>query len=167
LRTTIEPFDNRIASQELHMNGRTIVNIALGAIVVALLVGIGIGVYNAGISQGILEAGRVPAGAEVPAGVGYGYGYGYGWGHHPGFFGIGIFGLIFPILFILLLVGLFRAASGGWRRGWGGPGWGPGGPGRSGYDGWREERERQMAGLHKRLHEEEAGRGQPADPGAG
>lgn len=147
------------------MNGRTIVNIALGAIVVALLVGIGIGVYNAGISQGILEAGRVPAGAEVPAS--FGYGYGYGWGHHPGVFGFGIFGLIFPILFILLLIGLFRAASGGWRRGWSGPGWGPGGPGRHGHDGWREERERQIADLHKRLHDEEAGRGRPADPGAG
>jgi len=133
------------------MSGRTILNLALGAIVVAVLVGVGVGVYNAGISQGIIEAGRVPEGAAVPGP------YGYSWGYHPGFVGFGFLGLLFPILFIVLLVGLARAAFGGGRR-WNG-GWSPGGPGRSGPESWYEERERRIAELHQRLHDEGAGPG--------
>ena len=133
------------------MNGRTIIGIALSVLIAVVLVGIGVGAYNAGISQGIVEAGRVPAGATVPAGYGYGYGY------HPGFFGFGFLGLLFPILFLFLLIGIARAAFGGGRRGGWGGGWGPGGPGGpgTGRNGWHEERERRMADLHQRLHDEQ------------
>lgn len=141
------------------MNGRTIIGIVLSLVAVLVLAGVGVGIYNAGVTQGVLEAGRVPAGAPVPAG----YGYGYGW--HGAGFGFGFLGLLFPILFFVLLIGLARAAFGGGRGprgGWGpgGPGgWGNGGPGR---DGWREERDRRIADLHQRLHDEEASRaGQP------
>jgi hypothetical protein len=142
------------------VSGRTIVNIVIGVLVAVVLVGVGVGIYNAGISQGLVEAGRVPAGEPVPGA----WGYGYGW--HPGFFGFGFIGILFPILFIVLLVGLARAAFGGGRRGGPGWGWGPGGPGRSGPNGWHEERESRMAELHQRLHDEEAGAGRGA-PGSG
>ena len=90
------------------MNGRTILNLALGALVVLVLAGIGIGIYNAGVSQGIAQAATLPEGTTVVAPVGYGYGYGY-----RGFFGFGFLWILFPIFFILLLVGIARAAFGG------------------------------------------------------
>ena len=132
------------------MSGRTILNLALGAIVVLVLAGIGIGIYNAGVSQGIAQAATLPEGTTVVAPAAYGYGCG-----HPGFFGFGFLWILFPIFFFLLLFGLARAAFGGRR--WGGPGWGPGG---YGPNGWHEERERRMAEYHQRLHDERA-----RDPG--
>jgi hypothetical protein len=143
------------------MNGRAIVTFLVGLIVVGILAGIGVGIYQAGLAQGVVDAGRLPAGAVVPVA---GYGYGWGWGFHGGF---GVFGLLFGIFFLFLIFGLIRAAFGrgrGWGPGWGGrgywgkgygPGWG--GPGGSmGPDAWREERDRQISDLHRRLHEEEA-----------
>lgn len=122
-----------------------------GLIVVGLLIGLGTGVYQAGVSQGIIDAGRFPAGANVPVA-------GYGW-HGPD-----LFGLLFGIFFLFFIFGLIRAAfSRG--RGWG-PGWGHGyGYGHSdwgkgegsterGPAAWREERDRRIADLHRRLHEE-------------
>jgi len=47
------------------MNGRAIVSFLVGLIVVGILVGVGVGIYNAGIAQGVIEAGRLPAGAVV------------------------------------------------------------------------------------------------------
>ena len=138
------------------MNGRTIVGVVLTLVAAFVLAGIGIAVYNAGVTQGIVEAGRVPVGATVATG----YPHGYGW--HGGGFGFGFLGLLFPILFVFLLIGLARAAFGGGRGRWGG-GWGPGGPGGwgpggPGGEGWREERDRRIADLHQRLHDEQAGR---------
>ena len=138
------------------MNGRAIVSFLFGLIVVGILVGIGVGIYDAGVAQGVVQAGHVPEGAAVPVA---GYGYGYGWGFH----GFGFLGLLFPILFLFLIFGLVRAAfwrGRGWGPGWGGRGyWGKGyGPGFGGPgspEAWREERDRQIADLHRRLHEEE------------
>jgi len=136
------------------MNGRAIVSFFVGLIVVGILVGVGVGIYNAGIAQGVIEAGRLPAGAVVPVA---GYGYGYGLGFH----GFGFLGLLFPLLFLFLIFGLVRAAFGRgrhWGPGWGGRGYyGKGyGPGLGGPDAWREERDRQISDLHRRLHEEES-----------
>ena len=132
------------------MSGRGIVSFLFGLLVLALLVGIGAGIYQAGIAQGIVDAGRIPEGAAVPIA-------GYGWGFH----GFGFLGLLFPILFLFLIFGLVRAAFGrgrGWGPGWGGRGYyGKGyGPGFGGPDAWREERDRQISDLHRRLHEEES-----------
>jgi len=147
------------------MNGRAIVSFLVGLLFVGILVGVGVGIYQAGVAQGVVDAGRLPAGAVVPVA---GYGYGYGWGFH----GFGFLGLLFPILFLFLIFGLVRAAFGRgrhWGPGWGGrgywgKGYGPGfgGPG-SGPEAWREERERQISDLHRRLHEEEGKSG----PGSG
>ncbi len=129
--------------------GRAIVSFILALIFVGVVVGIGAEVYQAGVSQGIIDAGRVPIGANV--GV-------------RGYEGPGVLGLIFPILFLFLLFGLIRAAIFGGRGGWGhhrygyGREWGSGwdkGSGEGGPSSWREERERRMADMHRRLHESE------------
>ena len=112
---------------------------------VAAVAGIGIGVYNAGVNEGLTQAAlAAQAAGEDPAVVippyAGPYGYGYGWGHGGGF---GFFGFLFAILGIFLLFGLLRAAF-GWGR-WNGGG--RGGPG--GWGGGREER---IAEYHRELH---------------
>jgi hypothetical protein len=153
------------------MNGRAIVSFLFGLIVVGILVGVGVGIYQAGIAQGVVEAGRIPAGAVVPVA-----GYGYGWGSHGGF---GFLGILFPLLFLFLIFGLVRAAFGRGRHygpGWGGRGYwgkgygpgpgGPGGPAGQAFDGWREQRDRQISDLHRRLHEDESGKGSSSSEGS-
>lgn len=149
---------------------RTFAGIMLSILAISVIVGLGAGVYNAGIQQGIIEAGRVPAGQAVQTG------YHYGWGA-----GFNFFDILIPLLFLFILFGLIRAAFGGGRgwghgyRGYGPGGYGPGAWGRGwdadrGPGGWREERERRMADLHRRFHEAEAGSsGSPSggDPSAG
>jgi hypothetical protein len=131
-----------------------------GLIVVGLLVGLGAGAYQAGIAQGIVDAGRYPAGASVPIA-------GYGW-HGPD-----LFGLLFGLFFLFILFGIIRAAFSrgrGWDRGWGhhgygpGPGWGKSfGPG-EGPESWRGDRDSRIADWHRRLHEADEG-GSGAKPG--
>lgn len=118
------------------MNARGIINVLVTLVVVAILIGIGVGIYNSGVQQGILEAGRVPAGGAVA------------YGYQPGWFGFGFLGLLFPLFFLFLIFGLVRAAfGGGYRRG----GWGGHGYGSSSWD--SSERDRRMAEMHQRLHE--------------
>ena len=131
--------------------------------VVGLLISVGAGIYNAGVAQGIVDAGRFPAGAAVPVA-----GYGYGWHGGPG-----IFGILIGLFFLFILIGIIRAAffggrgRGGWgHHGWGhhGHGYGPGPWGRAfepgeGRRSWREERESRIADWHRRLHDEEAAAG--------
>lgn len=148
------------------MAGRGIFGFLMTLLFVGVLIAIGAGIYEAGVAQGVIDAGRFPAGASVPVA-------GYGPGYHGGF---GFLGLLVPILFLFLLFGLIRAAfSRG--RGWGhhgygrGYGWGPGwdrgdGPAEGGPGSWREERDRRMAELHRRLHEADTG-GPGADTAAG
>ena len=147
------------------MTGRGIFGFFMTLLFVGVLIAIGAGIYQAGVAQGVIDAGRFPAAAAVPV-AGYD-------GYHGG--GFGFLGLLFPLLFLFLLFGLIRAAfSRG--RGWGhhgygrgfGPGWGGGWDKGGGTEGggpaeWREERDRRMADLHRRLHEEEAG----SAPGSG
>ena len=98
--------------------GRAIVTFILSLIAVGVLVGIGAEIYQAGVTQGVIDAGRFPAGANVPV-VGYGGGHGFNF-----------LGLLFPLLFLFLIFGLIRAAFSrgrGWGHGYGrGYGWGPG-----------------------------------------
>jgi hypothetical protein len=115
-------------------------------LVVVVLAGIGIGIYNAGVSQGIAEAARAAqAAGSDPAVVipPYAGPYGHGWGWNGGF---GFFGILFGIFFLFLLFGLIRAAF-GWGR-WNGGGRGPGG-----WGGGREER---IAEYHRELHKRDA-----------
>jgi len=123
------------------MNGRGIFGVLAAIVVVAVLAGIGIGAYNAGVSEGLAEAARAAQAAGegpavvVPPYVGH---YGYGWGGGGGF---GFFGFLFFILGVFLIIGLIRAVF-GWGR-WGGGGHGPGG--------WDRRRER-MEELHREMH---------------
>jgi hypothetical protein len=144
--------------------GRAIVGFFLTLVAVGVLVGIGAEIYQAGVAQGIVDAGRFPAGAPVPA-TGYG-----------GYHGFNVLSLFFPLLFLFLIFGLIRAAFSrgrGWGHGHGygrGYGWGPGwdkgdGSGDDAPSSWRQERERRMAEMHRRLHETEAGAG-PASGGS-
>jgi hypothetical protein len=81
--------------------------IVLAIVVTLLLVGVGVGAYNAGVNAGIEQAADSSQIVQV---------VGYGW--HHGFFPFGLF------LFPLFLFGLFFLIGGAFRRGrWGG---GPG-----------------------------------------
>jgi hypothetical protein len=142
------------------MNGRSIASFLFSLIVVGVLVAVGVGIYQAGVTQGVIDAGRFPAGAAVPV-AGYD-------GYHGGG-GFGFLGLLFPLFFLFLIFGVLRAIF-GHRRGWGhgygyGRGWdrGPGGPGDQSGPRW--DREQYVAEMHRRLHEADAGSG--ANPGAG
>ncbi len=127
------------------MNVRPVVRVLATLVVVALMVGIGISVYNAGVSAGLSEAAQLAAasGEAIPVDrFGYAYGAPYingpmGWG-----FG-GFFGILFSIFVVFLLIGLVRAAIGGRR----------GGPG---HGGWGDRRQR-IEELHRELHRSEAG----------
>ena len=110
---------------------RPFISVVLWLVFLAILGGIGVSIYNAGVSAGLAQSGAVAGGAVAP--------YVYGWGFHPGFLGFGFLGLIFPILFLFLIFGLIRAAMFGGRRGWG--------------HGWQPDRERYLADLHRRMHE--------------
>ncbi len=110
------------------MNGRSIARLVLTLVIIGGAVFLGVGAYNAGVSQGLAQAGQVvvaPGGYPIGPYIG-----GYGWGHG---FGFGIFGFLGTLFFIFLIFALLRAAFGGrrGRHGWGGPGgWGgPSGPG--------------------------------------
>ncbi len=122
------------------MNGRGFFRgLAIVALVV-IVAGIGIGLYQAGVSSGAADAAVRAAASGGPAtivpGYGYGYWHGFGWGFHP-------FGFIFWILGIVLIIALVRGAFGGGRR-WGGPG----------RHGGHEDREDRLAAWHRAAHDE-------------
>ena len=145
------------------MNGRSFASFLFSLIVVGILVSIGVGIYQAGVTQGVIDAGRFPAGAAVPVA-------GYGNGYHDG----GFLGLLFPLLVLFLIFGAIRGAvSRG--RGWGhGYGYGHGygnhgwdnrpGPGVDDVPGPRWDRQGTIAEMHRRMHEADNAAG-PAAPG--
>ena len=130
------------------MNGRSIARALLAIVVILGAISLGVTAYNAGVTAGLAETGRVMVAdggyvAPVPAYVGYGWGV--GWGH-----GFGFFGFLGGLLFLFLLIGLFRAAFGGPRRGWR-PGYG----GRSGWasSGWRDDESRTWEDRARATHD--------------
>ncbi|HEV8228915.1 MAG TPA: hypothetical protein VGQ86_03075 [Candidatus Limnocylindria bacterium] len=101
--------------------------------VTALAVVVGIVAYQIGLSQGL--ATTLPAGAPPVAYYGYPH-----WG-----FGFGFLGLLFPIFFLFLVFGLFRAAAGGWRGGYG-----------------HDYRRARLEELHRELHGEKPAGDRPS-----
>jgi hypothetical protein len=141
-----------------NMNGRTFARILLAIVIVGGAIAIGVTSYNAGVTAGLVQSGQavvVPGGYPVAPGAAY-VGYGWGFGH-----GFGFFGFLGGLLFLFLLIGLIRAAVGGPRRGWGGPG----GPRGWGGDGRRDAWAERVRETHDALQSEAADR--PAGPAAG
>jgi hypothetical protein len=131
------------------MNGRFVFRFVLALILLAALVGVGVAVYNVGVTQGLATSGKLVLPA-APGGVVPSYPYAYGPLFHPwGFgFGFGIFGLIFPILFFFLIIslirGLFFHGGGRWHGG--------------GFRGYGEnDVPPMMEEWHRRMHEKSAG----------
>jgi hypothetical protein len=114
----------------------------IGLVLIAILaaVGIGVGAYNAGVSEGLQQGSE---GGQVVRVVGPGYGF-------P-------FGLVLFPLFVVGIVLLLRGAF--WRGRWGGRGYGPWGPGRPGP--WGPGGPQRFEDWHRRQHE------QPADRASG
>ena len=96
------------------MNGRIFFRVILALVLVAGLVGIGVFIYNAGVSQGLAASGKLvaPDGGAVPAVPYYPYAPYF---YRPWGFGFFPFGFIFPLLFFLLI---FAAIRGAFFRGW-------------------------------------------------
>jgi hypothetical protein len=96
-------------------------------LVVAMLAGIGVMAYNAGVAQGLVTSGQVVAPETGAQAVPYArhflwapFGFGWGFGILRALFGLFIGLLVFGLIVRLLVGGLF-----GWRR-WGRFGGGPG-----------------------------------------
>jgi len=128
----------------------------LAAIVLVAVLAVGGGIiattaYQAGASSVVTTAAGTTAGGTVVAPVVV-PAYGYGWWHPFGFLG-GFFGFLFFLFFLFLVFGLIRAIvwGGRGRRGWYGPGWGPGGP-----DGarahWESKAHRTFDDWHQAAH---------------
>ncbi len=120
--------------------------VVLAIVLIAALVGVGTYVYNAGVAQGLAASGKIvaPDGGVAP------YAY-YGPFYQPWGFGFGIFGLIFPLLFIFLIFGLLRGIFfGGWRgrRGWGDP--------RSQRGEWPHDVPPTVEEWHRKMHESQS-----------
>ncbi len=145
------------------MNGRTFARILLAIVLIGGAIGIGVSSYNAGVSAGLVQSGQVVVRSDgvpiAPVGPYVGYGWGWGIGH-----GFGFFGFLGGLLVLFLIFGLIRAAVGGPRHGWGGPGhWGgPGGPGGSGD--WRRDAwEQRVKEAHDALHRDASSPPGPTD----
>lgn len=135
------------------MNGKMIVRVVVGLIVIALLVGAGIAIYKAGVAQGLLLGDKLPlpAAGTVPARV-----WGAPYAHRP--FGFGVLGCLAPLFFLLLVFAFIRMTFGGWRRHWGHHGG-------CGHPGMARDIPPMVAEWHRRLHEAEPKADAP-QPGA-
>ena len=128
------------------MYGRTIVRVIAVVALVAIAIGVGAAVYNAGVTAGLSESAQQALASGQPVANGpSAYGpYWHGWG---GGFGFPLFGIFFWILGISLILGLLRAAF-GWGR-WGGRGRGPGG--------WYGGRREMVEDWHREMHRRQDG----------
>jgi hypothetical protein len=135
---------------KINMNGRSVARLVLALVIIAGVAFLGVGAYNAGVTQGLAQSGQVvvtPGAYPVGPYIG---GYGYGFGH-----GFGFFGFLGGLLFLFLFIGLLRAAFGGHRRHWGGGPGAWGGPGRWGGPGdprFRDHWESRVREVHDELH---------------
>jgi len=156
--------------------GKILVGFLLALLVVGVLAGVGYTAYNAGVSQGLIDSGKLvlPATNGVaptvpyaaPFGAPYGFYRPFGFGPRFGG-GFGFLGCLVPLFFIILLFALFRLAfRGRWGRGWGGPGMGMGM--RGGWDPSSGNIPPDVKEWHRKLHEEdEKATTPPAAPTAG
>jgi len=143
------------------MNGSVLFRALAVVLLIAVVIGGGAMVYDAGINAGLQQAAEAASSGQPVAVAPYPYAP-YRWG---GGFGFGIVSFFVWIVVFFLFLGLVRAAF-GWGR-WGGGGrfgggrWaGPGGPGGPGGAGRRSVEE-----WHRELHRADSD--QPTRPAAG
>jgi hypothetical protein len=106
-----------ITVEETTMNRRVLLGGVLAVVVVAILAGVGISVYDAGVAQGIAESSRVatrePA-VGAPAVGPYAY-HPYGPSFRPHWFLFPLFPLLWFLLIFLLIRAFFWRPFGGWH----------------------------------------------------
>jgi hypothetical protein len=127
------------------MSLRTLAGVLLTVVIITGAIFLGIGAYNAGVTQGLIESGQVTAPGPYVGGP-YVGGWGYGYGGGPGF---GLFGFLATIFFIFLVIGLVRAAFGR-KRSWGGGGWG----GPRGWERWDRHEHGPWEARAREIHDE-------------
>lgn len=97
------------------MNGRIVLRVLSGLVLVAVIIGIGAFAFNAGLTQGMVRTTQLPAGGS--GNMPYLF-YGMPYGHIFPFFGLGCFGpLILFFLFFLALSAFRHLFWGGTRLG--------------------------------------------------
>jgi hypothetical protein len=121
---------------------RVFFRVVLALVLIGAVVGLGVGVYNAGVANGIAVGGQValPDGATGVAPYAY---YGL---HRPFGFSFGLFGLIVPLLFFFLIFGALRGL---FFRGWGRGPWHHGN--------WDKNVPPMVQEWHRKMHEPQAG----------
>lgn len=135
------------------MNGSGFGRVLAILVLVAIVAGIGVAAYNAGVTAGLAEAAQQAAAGGDPLPVNpYAYGWGGPYVHGPFGWGFGFFGFLFALFMIFVIVGLLRAAFGGGHH--------RGGPG-----GWGRRGER-VEEWHRELHRREGSEGEQRPAGA-
>jgi hypothetical protein len=133
-RRNLQPISSLLSSQRIHncilyslhrfktkgetMNGKIVVRVVSGLVLLAVIGAIAFFAFQAGVAQGSPITIEAPAGQSAPMPY---YGYGYGMPFHRGHFGFG-FGCLIPLFAVFLLVialKSFRMMMGGPRWGWG------------------------------------------------
>ena len=136
------------------MNGRGFFRAIATLLLIAIMVGIGVALYNAGVTAGLAEAARQAAAGGDPLPMSP-YAWGYGpYVHGPFGGGFGFFGFLFAIFLVFIVIGLVRAAFGGGRHGGHGP-----------RGGWVDRRDR-IEQWHQELHRRDGGEGEQRPAGA-
>ena len=121
---------------------RVFFQVVLALVLIGAVVGLGVGVYNAGMARGLVVSGQValPDGATGLAPYAY-YGLHRPWGFSP-------FGFIGPLLFFFLIIAVVRGLFfRGWRRGpWMHGPWNHGGE-------WDKNVPPMVQEWHRKMHE--------------
>ena len=140
------------------MNRSIVFRVILTLVLLAVVAGLGVFAYNAGVAHGMaqnIQAAGATGASTAPAYPPYPY-YGMPYMHGFGFPGFGFLGCLVPLFLLFVFFGLMRALI------WHGPhGWGHHHMhGRHG-EGWEEGVPPMFAEWHRRSHEK-----QPDEPAA-
>ena len=100
------------------MNGRIILRVLLALVLIAGIVGAGVYVYNVGVAQGLAASGALRGGAPEAGAAPYPYFGGPFFHYRPLGLGFGFLRCLFPLLGLLLVLGLVRMILGCGRWGW-------------------------------------------------
>jgi hypothetical protein len=87
------------------MNGRILLRVLSGLVLIAAIIGIGVFAFNAGLVQGMVKTAQLPAGGS--GNLPYLYN-GMPYGHIIPFFGLGCFGPLVLLFLFLLALSAFR-----------------------------------------------------------